>query len=281
MKADFIKVQAQLQSQSAMLSEALQLLRDQKSHQQPISPQPRRRSPVTKENLQCQETTSTDSKPNQEERFKAAFIKPALAGYEISLTGNLGIYNLFCDYHEYNLKDNAAWSRMSREVGRCRSVVNYMLTHATKEQLSFLSLRMPPKGDDAKKWTEWLNSLKEISRSVTQLTMATLIEQELKCFGEKVTKSKAGAKQTATLSAVDRRLTKLKAANGVASLLQPVAGLTSFFNSDKTGPNAVPSRGALISSASAPSSSPSSSFSSSSNSSSSSSSSSTLKRKRD
>lgn len=99
---------------------------------------------------------------------------------------------------------------MGREVGRCRNVVNYMLTYATKDQKLFLSSKPPSTEKVGEDWTLWSNKLQEIGRSIMIVTMAGLAAEEAKLFGDKKVKSKAGAKITATISAVDKRLTTLK-----------------------------------------------------------------------
>lgn len=106
---------------------------------------------------------------------------------------------------------------MSREVGRCRNVVNYMLTHATQDQRIFLYTKAPSADKVGSGWATWNNHLQDMSRSIAAITMKALEDEETKAYGGKKAKSKAGAKITATLSAVDGRLTKLKAAKEEAN----------------------------------------------------------------
>ena len=101
---------------------------------------------------------------------------------------------------------------MGRDVGRCRNVVNYMLTYATKDQKVFLLSKPPSIEKVGEDWTLWSNKLQEIDRSITVVTMKELAAVDAKLFGDKKAKSKAGAKVTATISAVDKRLTTLKSA---------------------------------------------------------------------
>ena len=102
-------------------------------------------------------------------------------GYEISKTSNLGIGTLFCDFYEHNLRDNSSWVRLSREVSRSRNVFAYMIGHA------FLIGIQPSKDRVGDQWTTWHSQLKAIGRSISAVTMAALLDEELKYFGEKST----------------------------------------------------------------------------------------------
>ena len=102
--------------------------------------------------------------------------------------------------------------RLSREVSRSKNVFAYMIGHASQGELAFLNGKQPSKDRVEDQWTKWHSQLKAIGRSISTVTMAALLDEELKYFGEKSNKSKAGAKVTATVSAVDKRITNLKAA---------------------------------------------------------------------
>lgn len=140
------------------------------------------------------------------------FLKQAGQGYDISKTSNLGIVPMFCDYLEYNLKDNSSWAKMGRDVGRCRNVVKFMMTHATNDQKTFLLAKPPSTDKVGCAWMSWNNQLQDVSRSIAEVTMKALADEEMLVYGERQNKSNAGAKVTATISAVDGRLTRLKSA---------------------------------------------------------------------
>ena len=92
-----------------------------------------------------------------------------------------------------------------------------MIGHASEGELAFLNGKQPSKDRVGDQWTKWHSQLKAIGRSISTVTMAALLDEELKYFGEKSNKSKAGAKVTATVSAVDKRITNLKAAKAEES----------------------------------------------------------------
>ena len=85
---------------------------------------------------------------------------------------------------------------MGREVGRCRNVVSYMLTHATNDQKIFLLSKPPSTEKVGEDWTLWSNKLQEIGLSIAAVTMKELAAEEARLFGDKKAKSKAGAKRT-------------------------------------------------------------------------------------
>ena len=110
-------------------------------------------------------------------------MKQAGVGYELAQTSSLGIVTLFCDYFEFNLKDNSSWAKMGREVGRCRNVVNYMMTHATQDQRIFLYTKAPSADKVGSGWATWNNHLQDMSRSIAAVTMKALEDEETKVFG--------------------------------------------------------------------------------------------------
>ena len=100
------------------------------------------------------------------------------AGYMLSETSNLGIFNLFCDYYEYNLQDKNSWGTKDREMNRCKGVVAYMIGHANRKQKDFLNSKKPRHNDNGKEWTQWHEKLKQISRDITAATMLALDADE-------------------------------------------------------------------------------------------------------
>ena len=155
-------------------------------------------------------TLAAVSRPEVDPVLEVAVLKQARNRYQLSKTSNIGIADFFTDYHEYNLKENRSWSALGRDVGRSRNVANHMMTHTTEEQRLFLLTRPPSTDKVGTDWIVWHNRLKDISRAVAEVTMRSLLEDEIKHLGAKTAKSNAGAKLTATISAVDGRLTKLK-----------------------------------------------------------------------
>ena len=217
-REDNIGLRQELASQGILLREVLNILREQQN--QPAS--------VTKTPM---EKGSALRSPEAKSVVKATApptvvaLKDVGAGYMLSESSNLGIFNLFCDYYEYNLQDKNSWGTKGREMNRCKGVVAYMIGQANRKQKDFLNSKKPRHNDNGKEWTQWHEKLKEISRDITAATMLALDAEEATYLKGK-SKSKAGAKLIATVSAVDGRLSKVKAAKGSAPNL---TGSVPFF----------------------------------------------------